>query len=153
MLGRLVLILLQLAGGWFGSQAIIKQIGLNGNLRLAALVIIIAIVVWLIGVIGAEVLKDVARPSGSTLAAALICAAIGAAITTGCAAIITGCAAIATGCGAAMGTFTIIGMPSFASGGQVTCIWPAGVLIRNGMPGPTPAGTVTCICCIMGERC
>ena len=71
--------------------------------------------------------------------------AIGAAITTGCAAIVTGC-------GAAMGTFTVIGMPSFASGGQVTCIWPAGVLIMNGMPGLTPAGTVTCICCIMRTR-
>ena len=27
----------------------------------------------------------------------------------------------------------------------MTCIWPDGVLIRKAMPGPMPAGTVTCI--------
>ena len=81
MLGRLVLILLQLGGGWFGSQALLKQVGLSGDIRLAAYVIIVAIVVWLIGVLGAEVLKDVARPSGAALAVALVCAAIAAAIT------------------------------------------------------------------------
>ena len=44
-----------------------------------------------------------------------------------------------------MGTLTIIWLPAEAFGGHVTCIWPDGVLTRKGMPGPTPAGTVTCI--------
>ena len=30
-----------------------------------------------------------------------------------------------------------------------TCIWPAGVFTLNGMPGDTPAGTVTSICSIV----
>ncbi|MBI1384115.1 MAG: hypothetical protein GC150_04315 [Rhizobiales bacterium] len=80
MLGRLVLILLQIAGGWFASQALIKYIPVSGDLRLGALVIIAAIVVWLIGIIGAEVLKDVGRPSGTTLATALVVAALAAAL-------------------------------------------------------------------------
>ena len=39
-----------------------------------------------------------------------------------------------------------------ASGGHVTCIGPEGVLTWKAMPGPTPAGTVACICCILGAN-
>ena len=31
----------------------------------------------------------------------------------------------------------------------MTCICPVGVLTMNGIPGPTPGGTVTCIGCII----
>ncbi len=80
MLGRLVLSLLQLAGAWFGGLFIAKFIPLSGDLKIFVLAVLFAILVWLIGVIGAEVLKDVGRPSSATLTWALIGALIGAAL-------------------------------------------------------------------------
>ena len=80
MFGRLVLILLQLAGAWFGGHYIGKFIPLSGDFQIFVLAITFAILVWLIGVIGAEVLKDVGRPSSATLTWALIGALIGAAL-------------------------------------------------------------------------
>lgn len=80
MLGRLVLILLQLAGGWYGGILLLKYVPLSGALRVVAFVIIAAILVWLIGVVGAEILKNVERPSTAALATAVIVAAIAAAL-------------------------------------------------------------------------
>ena len=82
MLGRLVLILLQLIGAWYLGQYAIRFIPVDGDLRIFVLAIIFAILVWLIGVIAAEVLKDIGRPSSSTLTWVLVGALIGAALIT-----------------------------------------------------------------------
>jgi hypothetical protein len=81
MLGRLVLLLVQLAVGWFGGPAILSKIGNFGTLHIFIAAVIFAIIVWLLGFIGSVVLKDVAQPSPATLTVALIGALIGAGLT------------------------------------------------------------------------
>ena len=78
MLGRLVLLLLQIVIGWFGSQAIMKYIQMGGIFRL----FIFAIVVFLVGIIAAQVLREVGQPSSHTLSWAVALALIAAAIWT-----------------------------------------------------------------------
>ena len=60
MLGRLVLLLLQIVIGWFGSQAIMKYIQMGGIFRLFIFAIVAAIVVFLVGII-AVVLTSLAK--------------------------------------------------------------------------------------------
>lgn len=81
MFGRLVLILLQLAIGWFAAPHIKQYIPSLGQLDIFVLAAIFALVVWLVGFIGALVLKDVGQPTPSTLVVALVCAAIFAGLT------------------------------------------------------------------------
>ena len=80
MLGRLVLILLQLAIGWFGAPQVLRYVPVGGDAQVFVLAVAAAIIVWAVGLIGAQVLKDVATPSAGTLAAALLGGVIGAAI-------------------------------------------------------------------------
>ena len=73
MLGRLILILIQLAAGWFLASHILRMlpnVGIEGRILLLA--VVFAIVVWAIGALGAIVLKGVASPSPSTLVFALV---------------------------------------------------------------------------------
>lgn len=70
MLGRLVLLLLQIVIGWFGSNALMGFIQF-GEFRLFIFAVVAAIVVFLIGVIAAQILKDVGAPSSHTLSWAL----------------------------------------------------------------------------------
>ena len=81
MLGRLVLLLLQIAVGWFGTEAIMSQIRF-GQFRLFIFAVVAAIVVFLIGVIAAQVLKEVGTPSSRTLSWSLVFALIAAALWT-----------------------------------------------------------------------
>lgn len=80
MLGRLVLLLLQIAGGWFGSQALMGYAGgsVPGAFKLYVFAVVCAIVVFLIGVIAAQILKDVGQPSSQTLSWSLMMAVIAA---------------------------------------------------------------------------
>lgn len=80
MLGRLVLILLQLAIGWFAAPQVLRYVPVGGDAQIFIYAIAAAIIVWLVGLIGAQVLKDVGSPSGGTLVAAVIGGLIGAAI-------------------------------------------------------------------------
>jgi len=80
MLGRLVLILLQLAIAWFAAPQILAYIGIGGDVRIFVHATIFAILVWVTGLVGAQVLKDVATPSPNTLVWALGGALIGAAL-------------------------------------------------------------------------
>lgn len=82
MLGRLVLLLLQIGIGWFGSQAIMKYIQMGGIVRLFIFAIVAAIVVFLVGIIAAQVLREVGQPSSHTLSWAVAVALIAAAIWT-----------------------------------------------------------------------
>jgi hypothetical protein len=81
MLGRLVLLLLQIAVCWFAGPEIFKNLPQLGQLTIFVQGVVFAILTWLVGIVGAIVLKDVAQPSAGTLTAALICALIGAGLT------------------------------------------------------------------------
>lgn len=80
MLGRLILLLLQIVGGWFGSHSLMGMVGgsVPGSLRLYVFALVAAIVVYLIGVIAALVLKEVGAPSSATLSWSLLLALIAA---------------------------------------------------------------------------
>ena len=80
MLGRLVLLLLQIVIGWYGATYLMGMIHVPGTFQLYVFAIVCAIVVFLIGVIGAQVLKDVGTPSGHTLSWALAFGLIAAAL-------------------------------------------------------------------------
>jgi hypothetical protein len=81
MLGRLILLLIQVAGGWFASKALMSAIKF-GEFRLFIFAVVAAIVVYVIGILAALVVKDVASPSPATLTSALIIALIAAAVRT-----------------------------------------------------------------------
>src|SRR5262245_35684534 len=77
MLGRLILLLLQISVGWFGTTAIMDQIAFR-EFRLIIFAIVAAIVVFLIGVLAAQVIKEVGMPSSSTFSWAVIVALVAA---------------------------------------------------------------------------
>jgi hypothetical protein len=81
MLGRLLLLLLQIVIGWFGTNAIMGYIKF-GQFRLFIFAIIAAIVVFLLGVIAAQVLREVGMPTSHTLSWAVVFALIAAALWT-----------------------------------------------------------------------
>ena len=81
MLGSLILLLLQIAVGWFGTNAIMDQIRF-GEFRLFIFAIVAAIVVFLIGLLAAQVIKEVGTPSSRTLSWAVVVALIVAALWT-----------------------------------------------------------------------
>lgn len=72
MLGRLILILVQLAAGWYLSSEIMRLLPNMGGMKLLLLAVVFAILVWAIGALGSIVLKGVAQPSPSTLVFALV---------------------------------------------------------------------------------
>jgi hypothetical protein len=80
MLGRLVLILLQIVVGWWGSNALMGYVGgsVPGTFKIYLFAVVAAIAVYLVGVIAAQVLKDVGAPSGHTLSHSLVAAVIAA---------------------------------------------------------------------------
>jgi hypothetical protein len=81
MLGRLVLLLLQIAGGYAGANWLASQFrGVPQQFDLYLYAVIVAIVVFLIGLIAAQVVKDVGAPSSATLTASLVVALIAAAL-------------------------------------------------------------------------
>lgn len=81
MLGRLILLLLQIAVGWFGTTALMDYIKF-GEFRLFIFAVVAAVVIFLIGIIAAVILKDVGSPSSATLSWALGFALIAAVLWT-----------------------------------------------------------------------
>lgn len=69
MLGRLVLLLLQIVVGWFGANAIMGALGgsVPGAFSIYVFAIVAAIVVFLVGIIAAQVLQGVWAPGSRTL--------------------------------------------------------------------------------------
>src|SRR5262249_18366903 len=82
MLGRLVLLLLQVAIGWVGAPALMRNIQMGGLRRPFIFAVVAAIVVFLVGIIAAQVLREVAQPSSHTLSWAVVLALVAAAIWT-----------------------------------------------------------------------
>lgn len=84
MLGRLVLLLLQIVLGWFGSRALMDAVdnSVPGSLKIYLFAVVCAIVVFLIGIIAAQVVKDVGAPSSATLSFSLVLALVAALLWT-----------------------------------------------------------------------
>ncbi len=82
MLGRLILILLQAAIAWFLAPILAGYIPVPGAFSLFVLAILFAIIVFLVGVIGAQVLRGVGQPGTSALSWSVVLALICAAIAT-----------------------------------------------------------------------
>jgi hypothetical protein len=82
MLPRIVLTLLQIAVAWtLAPQARALIPAKFGALDVFLLAVVVAVIVWLMGHIGALVLKDTAAPSAATLTAVLVGALIMSALT------------------------------------------------------------------------
>ena len=81
MLGRVVLILAQLGGAWFFGRWAASYMPLTGTVQLAIFVLVFTAFTWLIGIVGAEVLQGIERPSGKTFGWTLVLSAIAALIS------------------------------------------------------------------------
>ena len=80
MLSYLILIALQFACAWFGAPQVLGHIPVTGDPRTFVHAAIFAVIVWLVGVLGSLVLKDVRQPGSSALGLALFLALAGAAV-------------------------------------------------------------------------
>jgi hypothetical protein len=82
MLSRLVLLGIQLMIGWDSAPYIMRFVPGLGALRLFVDAVVVAVVVWIVGLVLSQVLRDATMPSSATLVACLILALIGAAVVT-----------------------------------------------------------------------
>jgi hypothetical protein len=80
MLGRVVLIALQLAGGWAGAPYVLKYVSVGGDAQVFVHGAVFAVIVWAFGLVGSQVLKGVGVPSMTAFAFALAGGLIGAAL-------------------------------------------------------------------------
>lgn len=82
MLPKIILTLLQLHVGWTYGPIVRALVPVNvGALNIFLLATLIAILVWLVGHVGALVLKETPPPTNATLAASLVLALLFAALT------------------------------------------------------------------------
>jgi hypothetical protein len=80
MLGRVVLIALQLAGGWAGAPYVLKYVSVGGDAQVFVHGAVFAALVWVVGLVGSQILKGVGVPSVAGFAFALAGGLIGAAL-------------------------------------------------------------------------
>lgn len=80
MLGRIILVALQIAIGWFAAPQVLRYIPVSGDIAVLTQSVTFGVIVWMVGLIGAQALKDVSQPSTGTLAWAVIGGAIGGAL-------------------------------------------------------------------------
>ncbi len=82
MLARLILLLVQLAVGWFAAPHILRYLPkFGGNVDIFVYAIVVALLVTVVGFVGSLVLQGVGTPGAGTLTSALIFALIFAALT------------------------------------------------------------------------
>jgi len=81
VLGRIVLILIQLAVAWRLAPELKRYLPPMGDAEIFVYAVIFALLVWLVGVLGHLILKDVAQPTPSTLLFALGFAVVFAGLT------------------------------------------------------------------------
>jgi hypothetical protein len=82
MLPKIILTLLQLHIGWTYAPQLRAMLPVQiGQLNIFLLAVVVAVVVWLVGHIGALVLKETPPPTNNTLLYSLVLAAIFAALT------------------------------------------------------------------------
>lgn len=80
MIGYLVLLVIQFAAAFVGAPLVLRYIPISGDLQTFVHAAIYAVIVWIVGLVGCFVLKEVRMPTTRTLASALIGALIGAAL-------------------------------------------------------------------------
>jgi hypothetical protein len=80
MLGRLILIALQIALAWFGAPQVLRYIPVSGDVAVIVQSVTFGVIVWMVGLVGSQALKDVSQPSPATLAWSVIGGAIGGAL-------------------------------------------------------------------------
>lgn len=81
MLGTIVLIAIQFAVAFLGAPFVMKFIPVRGDLTIFVTAVTYAVIVWIVGLVGSFVLKDVNLPSSKTLGAAVVGGLIGAGLT------------------------------------------------------------------------
>jgi hypothetical protein len=82
MLSRLILLAAQLVVAWIGAPYVVRYIPGMGRMELFVYAAAFAVIVWVVGLVLSQVLRDTGQPSSATLVAALIVAVIAAAIYT-----------------------------------------------------------------------
>jgi hypothetical protein len=82
MLSRLVLLALQLIVAWVAAPVIVRYIPGLGRMQLFVFAAVFAVLVWVVGLVLSQVLRETGMPSSSTLVASLVVALIGAALVT-----------------------------------------------------------------------
>ncbi len=76
-MGRLILFLLQLVVCWFAGQAIVeKWLGFGGRFEPLIYAAVFAALAWVCGLVAAELLQGVEKPSHRTLLVSLIVGAL-----------------------------------------------------------------------------
>ncbi|MFZ4805730.1 MAG: hypothetical protein ACOYLQ_00625 [Hyphomicrobiaceae bacterium] len=80
MLGRIILIALQIVVAWFAAPQILRYIPVSGDVAVMVQSIACGVLVWVVGLVGSQALKDVSQPSSTTLAWSMIGGAIGGAL-------------------------------------------------------------------------
>jgi hypothetical protein len=78
MLGRLILILLQIALAWFAAPLFAKHVPVPGNMQIFLYAVLFAILVFIVGLVSSHIIKDVGTPSSTTLTWSLVAALVGA---------------------------------------------------------------------------
>ena len=81
MLGNIALVALQFVAAFYGAPYALAKIPVTGDPRMFVHAALFAIIVWIVGLVGSFVLKDVRMPTTTALASALVGGLIGAAIT------------------------------------------------------------------------
>lgn len=82
MLGRLVLLLLQVVAAWGIGPIVRGYVPVGGNLDLFIYAGIFAVIVYVTGIIASLFVKNVGMPSPATLTASVVLALVGAAFAT-----------------------------------------------------------------------
>ena len=82
MLSRLILLVVQLIVAWFGAPYVVRYIPGMGRMEIFVYAAVFAVLVWIVGLVLSQALRDTGMPSSATLVAALVVAVIAAAIYT-----------------------------------------------------------------------
>ncbi len=82
MLGRLVLLLLQIIGAYFIGKIVMGYIPIRGDLSIFVFAVVVSVIIFLIGIVASQIIKDVGMPHSGTLSSSLVLALIFALIWT-----------------------------------------------------------------------
>jgi hypothetical protein len=82
MLGRLILIALQVVACWFGALQVLAYFPANigADVRIILHGGLFGVIAWVVGLVGSQALRDVPLPSSATLLWALVGGLIGGAL-------------------------------------------------------------------------
>jgi len=76
MLSKLILLALQAIVAWVAAPPIVRYIPGLGGLQYLVYAVIFAVLVWVVGLVLSQVLREAGMPSSATLVAALILALV-----------------------------------------------------------------------------